>query len=453
MKSILNSFKQNFVTVPEPYKAQVERYLREEKVRRLVYLYVIAGLISIIIFCTIDMYRLVAGLLPTNPAYISIFIVHLSTAVILPTMALMFWQYSRRKTLSMEALSNLFCFGLVTISIYSNINTYYDQAIPNGSISTFVLILCGLNLIFPFKISERLIWTLAMFFCLIFILWLKAVPEDAAVVSISVGIASVTGTNFLGNYFYQSQVQEYINRLNINAERERAESLNTDLKQYLRIISHDFGMPLRGIKQFSARLKKSLQERYTLTPSEQEDLEIMMSSVINLEKLLSDLIDYSTIDKDNLPEQAFDFNDVMVVVRRNLQNQISQQGAHIEEQIDDTQIKAPFTLITQLVQNLVSNGIKFHRNDVAPVITVKTQWEGNTILKLSVSDNGVGIAKESFQQVFQIFQRLPHEKEIEGTGIGLAICQKIVQKLNGRIELISTIGEGSTFNVYLTFEH
>jgi light-regulated signal transduction histidine kinase (bacteriophytochrome) len=129
-------------------------------------------------------------------------------------------------------------------------------------------------------------------------------------------------------------------------------------------------------------------------------------------------------------------------VLADLQMAVEECGAHIEVGALPT-VMGDATQLPQLFHNLLSNAIKFRR-DVAPLIQVRAEPAG-AAWRFTISDNGIGIAPEYFERIFIIFQRLHARSRYEGTGIGLAICKKIVERHGGQIEVQSTPGEGSTF--------
>jgi light-regulated signal transduction histidine kinase (bacteriophytochrome) len=143
---------------------------------------------------------------------------------------------------------------------------------------------------------------------------------------------------------------------------------------------------------------------------------------------------------DNLLET--DLNAIVMIALRNLSHAIQESGAKITHDGLPT-VKADATQMTQLFQNLIANAIRY-RGDKNPEIHIFAAREGE-YWRLRVSDNGIGIEPQYFQRIFGIFQRLHTRREYPGTGIGLAICQKIVERHGGQIGVDSTPGQGSTF--------
>lgn len=168
-----------------------------------------------------------------------------------------------------------------------------------------------------------------------------------------------------------------------------------------------------------------------------------------MQALINDLLTYSRVgrDRDALPE--IDFESVLEMALRNLAIAIRESGAQVTHDKLPT-IKVPGTVWSLLFQNLVGNAIKFRREDIQPRIHVGAQIRSSDWL-FTVQDNGIGIDEEYFERIFAIFQRLHTRTDYAGTGIGLALCKRIVEHHGGRIWVESTAGKGTTF--YFTLPH
>jgi len=161
-----------------------------------------------------------------------------------------------------------------------------------------------------------------------------------------------------------------------------------------------------------------------------------------MHQLLKDLLQYAAIGNNGEPPGEVDLNEVLQSVMDNLQMKIKESGATIEA-MELPEVKADRTRMIQLFQNLAANALKF-RSDRPPeiVFTCAEQQKG---WLFAVKDNGIGIPEEEQEQVFRIFQRTGAGKAYEGTGIGLAICEKIIHQLGGKIWMESVEGHGSVF--------
>lgn len=236
---------------------------------------------------------------------------------------------------------------------------------------------------------------------------------------------------------------------------------NESLEQYATIASHDLQEPLRKIRTFSALLN----ERYSkdIAGGARELIDKISLSAKRMSGLINDVLNFSKVLDANVFEQV-NLNDILQNVKEDFDMQIEQKKAIITQD-ELPVIKAVPLQMNQLFYNLLGNAIKFSRPDVAPVIHISCRMltadevqmhpSLNTAASYSeiiVSDNGIGIDEEFIEQVFQIFQRLNARERFEGTGIGLALCKKIVVNHDGEIYVRSKEGEGTAFHVLLPKE-
>jgi len=215
---------------------------------------------------------------------------------------------------------------------------------------------------------------------------------------------------------------------------------NDDLNQFAYAASHDLQEPLRMVALYS----QMLQRKYfgQLDANADQYISYIVGGAQRMEKLLKDLLTYSqTGPSAEGPAETVDCIAVISKVLLNLQASMEQSGATITwDKLPD--VHAHEIRLVQLLQNLVSNAIKYRSED-PPRIHISAEWREREWV-LSVQDNGVGIPSEYAQQIFKIFKRL-HGQDYPGTGIGLAICQRIVETYGGRIWVESGDGKGSCF--------
>jgi PAS domain S-box-containing protein len=214
---------------------------------------------------------------------------------------------------------------------------------------------------------------------------------------------------------------------------------NDDLNQFAYAASHDLQEPLRMVALYS----QMLQRKYfgQLDGSADQYISYIVGGARRMEMLLKDLLTYSqTGQSTEGPAETVDFIDVIRKVLLNLQASVEQSGAMITWDTIPA-VHAHEIRLVQLLQNLVGNAIKY-RGDDPPRIHIAARWAEREWV-LSVEDNGIGIAPEYAQQIFKIFKRL-HGQDYPGTGIGLAICQRIVETYGGRI-WVESKGKGSCF--------
>jgi PAS domain S-box-containing protein len=214
---------------------------------------------------------------------------------------------------------------------------------------------------------------------------------------------------------------------------------NDDLNQFAYAASHDLQEPLRMVALYSQMLQRKYQGK--LDASADQYISYIVGGARRMEMLLKDLLTYSqTGSLDEGPAETVNFLDVIRKVLLNLQASVEQSGAVITWDTIPA-VHAHEIRLVQLMQNLVGNAIKYRSQD-PPRIHISAE-RGEKECVLSVKDNGIGIAPEYAQQIFKIFKRL-HGQDYPGTGIGLAICQRIVETYGGRIWVESN-GKGSCF--------
>ena len=216
---------------------------------------------------------------------------------------------------------------------------------------------------------------------------------------------------------------------------------NQDLEQFAYSASHDLQEPLRSIKIYSELLVRRYGDR--LDGDAHEFLSFITSGANRMEMLVRDLLAYTQAAQIERPAEPVDANEALRGALANLEGAIGESGAQV------TSEELPFlpvhtTQLHQLFQNLIGNAVKYRRVEVAPVVHVGVRGDGEDWL-FSVSDNGLGIEPEYQQRIFGLFKRLHTSDKYSGTGIGLAICQRIVERYHGRVWVESELGKGSIF--------
>jgi signal transduction histidine kinase len=224
---------------------------------------------------------------------------------------------------------------------------------------------------------------------------------------------------------------------------ERAKELarsNSELQQFAYVASHDLQEPLRMVASFTQLLAKRYSEK--LDDDAREFINYAVDGATRMQTLISDLLNYSRVGTQGKPLVPTDCDALLKRVVESIQFKIEESGAKIE--CDPMpMVMADSQQLGQLFQNLLTNAIKFHGEE-PPHVWISAERIGID-WKISVRDNGIGISQEHSDRIFIIFQRLHTKTEYPGTGIGLAICKKIVERHGGRIWVEPSAGRGSTF--------
>jgi hypothetical protein len=215
---------------------------------------------------------------------------------------------------------------------------------------------------------------------------------------------------------------------------------NAELEQFAYVVSHDLQEPLRLVIVYLQLLEKRYKGK--LDTDADEYITYVMDGASRMSTLISDLLAYARVGTQGETFRRTDCNVVLEMALAQLHATMEEQEAVVTHDLLPT-VMADSTQLMQLFQNLIGNSIKF-RSDKPPRVHVSAELKGNEWV-FSVSDNGIGIDPSQFNRIFLIFERLHSRVEYPGTGIGLAICKKIVERHGGRIWVTSETGKGSTF--------
>lgn len=225
---------------------------------------------------------------------------------------------------------------------------------------------------------------------------------------------------------------------------------NAELEQFAFVASHDLQEPLRKIQAFGDRLKVKCQP--IESPEIQDYLERMQSAAARMRTLINDLLTFSRVIRSSEPFVQVDLSVITREVLGDLEVRIEKSGAKIELH-DLPTLEADPMQMRQLMLNLLSNALKFQAPGAAPVIKITavtlTPLAREPQCELHVQDNGIGFDEKYMDKIFAVFQRLHGRTEYEGTGVGLAVCRRIVDRHHGSITARSEPGKGATFVVTL----
>lgn len=232
-------------------------------------------------------------------------------------------------------------------------------------------------------------------------------------------------------------------------QNKKLERKNDELQRFAYIASHDLKEPLRNIGSFATLLKRRFRGK--LGNDADDYIDFITTNVSRMYDLLHEVLMYSKLENEEIYEESVSLNDVVNTVVETLKGKIMENNVDIRV-ANLPEVKGHKSHLNQLFQNLISNSIKYTSQENPQVeIGIKEHFEGNDLVYF-VKDNGIGISMEFKDKVFEIFKRLHGKDEYEGTGVGLAICKKIVNQNNGEIWVESEVGKGATFYFTLNIE-
>lgn len=270
--------------------------------------------------------------------------------------------------------------------------------------------------------------------------YLTGVRKNGTEISLEIGISPIStdqGMQVLATIVDITNLKKAEEEVKLKSEE--LERSNKELEQFAYVASHDLQEPLRMVNSYLQLLKKKYKDK--LDKDATEFINYAVDGSNRMRTLILSLLDYSRINRVK-PFEDINVNELLKEVLKDLANQIKENNAIITVETLPV-IFGDKVLIGQLFQNLISNAVKF-KGERNPEIVISGKKDNNEYL-FSVKDNGIGIQQEYAGKLFTIFQRINTKEQYPGTGIGLAICKKIVEKHGGKIWFESEFGKGSTF--------
>ncbi len=232
----------------------------------------------------------------------------------------------------------------------------------------------------------------------------------------------------------------------VAARTHELRTANEELRSFAHSVAHDLRAPLRHMHGYAAALLETEAER--LSPQSQAFARKLIDSAGRMDTLLQDLLAYSRVTHRELVLSSVPLEPVILQVVAGLRDEIDATQAQIEIKTPLPEVTANEGLLQQVLDALLSNAIKFVSPGVQPRIHIAAEQIGEFV-RCTVQDNGIGIAPEYQTRIFGVFERLHHERDYSGNGIGLAIASRALERMNGRLEVESTAGEGSRFTLEL----
>ncbi len=253
---------------------------------------------------------------------------------------------------------------------------------------------------------------------------------------------------FIGHHCFMQDISE---RKRAEVQREKLigklTDSNEELERFAFVCSHDLQEPLRMIRSFSDKLEEHLRDQLKNDEKGQRYLNFMTDGAQRAQDLIRDILSYSSINSDTSNLELVDLNGLVRLIQQTKDDDDTQSLRSVTW---DTlpSIKGNRTQLYQLLQNLINNGLKYQDTSASPHVHVGVSDLGDT-WEISVKDNGIGMAEKHLEKIFEVFKRLHRRTEFAGTGIGLSICKKVVERHGGRIWADSQLGKGSTFSFTL----
>lgn len=334
---------------------------------------------------------------------------------------------------------------LLPIMIFGLIITYGNE--PHGEL---LLIIPVVNIFILFH--NRLTRTLLTFF----VVFLSAIALTHNNLYESPMANSTDSTDSLANFLitilcigtiisiYTKALRK---QLQISTTTVRAlEDANADLEHFTYMASHNLKTPLRTIMGNIFLMQRMIPK--TTSNAVQKYTQEIKTSANDMHVLINDIMEYAVFIQNEMTNiETIDIAELTDNITKSVNLSLGKTGVctfHGQEKISTNR-----TLIKSILQNLIENGFKYNDSEI-PTINIEAIKEQNAFL-IKVTDNGIGINAEYFDKVFVMFKRLHHNSEYEGTGIGLAMCKRLLNKYNGKIWLASEVGKGSTFFVRIPF--
>ncbi len=244
-------------------------------------------------------------------------------------------------------------------------------------------------------------------------------------------------------FIYESNTEEYIDSL--QEKNKELVQKTTELERFNYIASHDLKSPLRNITSFLNLIKRDLAKGKN--ENIEEYIEYTLTSAYQMNELVKGVLEISTMGRDNtINYQTLDLNKTLGKAIRNLQEDIHDAKAEISTEKLSSCYGNESDFIV-IFQNLIQNGLKYNKSANPKIVVSSDIKEKHQIIHFK--DNGIGISEEYHNQIFEFFKRLHNSQEYPGTGLGLGLCKKIINKYDGDISVDSKVGEYSTFSIRL----
>lgn len=230
--------------------------------------------------------------------------------------------------------------------------------------------------------------------------------------------------------------------------QKKLEESNTKLEDFAHVVSHDLREPLRKISGFTQILQENIAEK--LNDENSQFLNLIVNGASRMQEMITGILKYASISSHTVESEFIDLGELLEeIINLDLSDQINEKAAQINLDLQFQEINGYKSQIRQLFQNLLTNAIKFVAPDEIPMIYIKSKLIDPNLVEIVVTDNGIGVAEHQINDIFKMFKRIHPKEKYGGTGIGLAICKKVVENHHGEITVESEINRGSRFKILL----
>jgi len=229
----------------------------------------------------------------------------------------------------------------------------------------------------------------------------------------------------------------------INTVNSLINKQKDELQDITYILSHDLKTPMRTINSFSSLIERKIEKNDFQDIG--QDFQFLRKATSNIYHLIEDIGELNMVNTDEGPDESIDMNEILLEVRDGISSLLRSKNAQIEKETTLESIKGKHSDFRILFQNIIENGIKYNESDL-PAIKIRARTEERNYI-ISFEDNGIGFDSSYSDQIFGFFKRLHSDQKYEGTGFGLGICRKIMNKYEGEILVESKVGHGSSFDL------
>jgi PAS domain S-box-containing protein len=287
----------------------------------------------------------------------------------------------------------------------------------------------------------------------------RAIPQMDSQGKIQMWVGTMTDIQGQKNFVQELEKKVQQRTRSLIEENVTLTKTNNELQQFAYMASHDLQEPLRKIITFSNRIQQ--QYNNDMPEGSKAYLEKIVSSSQRMTRLIEDLLNFSMVAGSDEQFVRTDLNEVLRLILTDFEELIKEKGAEIVHE-DLPVICANTVQMSQMFHNLIGNALKFSKNGVKPIIEISSKLlapdsileypelvDDTQYIELTFKDNGIGFDQQYADKIFTIFHRLNHDEKYKGTGIGLALCKKIVENHQGSISVSSEVGKGAAFKIIL----